>query len=157
MKPETAAARAHLKEKAIEEFKAYWIITLYLAVFFSALTNYRRLVLAEYGVTYIHFGFALIEAMIIAKVILIGQALGLGRRFEHKPLIWLVIHKSLMFGVLVMLFGILERVVESLFHKDGLAAIWQRIAEIGADEIAARAVMVVIAFVPFLRSGKSDA
>jgi len=62
-----------------------------------------------------------------------------------------------MFGVLVMLFGILERVVESLFHKDGLAAIWQRIAEIGADEIAARAVMVVIAFVPFLRSGKSDA
>jgi len=81
MKPETAAARAHLKEKAIEEFKAYWIITLYLAVFFSALTNYRRLVLAEYGVTYIHFGFALIEAMIIAKVILIGQALGLGRRF----------------------------------------------------------------------------
>ncbi len=149
MKHETAAPSAHLKERAIEELKAYWIITLYLAVFFSALTNYRRLVLAEYGVTYVHFGFALIEALIIAKVILIGRAFGLGRRFEHKPLAWSVIHKSLVFGMLVLLFGILERVVEGLLHREGMAGILQRIAAIGADEITARAVMVVVAFVPF--------
>jgi hypothetical protein len=47
---------------------------------------YRRLTLAEFGLTYLHYGFAFIEALIIAKVILIGDAFRLGRRFEDRLL-----------------------------------------------------------------------
>ena len=101
-----APKHTSLKERAIEELKVFWLITLYLAVFLGAFTVYRRLILKEFGVAYLHYGFALIEALIIAKVILVGQALGLGRRFEGKPLIVSVIYKSVLFGLFVALFGV---------------------------------------------------
>ena len=48
---------------------------------------YRRLILAEYHVSYTHYWFPLIEAAVLAKVIMVGDILGLGRGLEHKPLI----------------------------------------------------------------------
>jgi len=138
-----------LKEKALEEFKVFWIITLYLAVFLGSFTVYRRLILKEFGVTYLHYGFALIEALIIAKVILIGDALGLAKRFERGPLILSVLYKSALFGAFVFLFGILERVVEGLFHKEDWASILRHLTDLGMYEILARVIMLIIAFVPF--------
>ena len=137
------------KERALEEFKAYWIITLYLALFLGALTVYRRLILAEFGVAYLNYGFALIEALIIGKIILIGKAFGLGRRFEDGPLVVSTLYKSALFGVFVFLFGVLEHVVEGLYHKKGLIGGLREIAATGADEIGARALMLTVAFVPF--------
>ena len=141
--------RESLKERALEEFKIYWIITLYLAVFLGSFTVYRRLILEELDVAYLNYGFALIEALIIAKVILIGKAFGLGRRFERGPLFLSVLYKSILFGILVFLFGILERVVEGLIHKKDWAGILQSMTELGLYELLARIVMLVLAFVPF--------
>ena len=144
-----AHKHASLKEKALEEVKVFWIITLYLVVFFGAFTVYRRLVLQDLGVLYLHYGFALIEALIIAKVIMIGQAVGLGRRFENKPLIWSVLYKSALFSILVLLFGVLEHVIEGLYHKKDLTGILHGIVELGMYELLARVIMLIVAFVPF--------
>ena len=147
---EHEASRSHsAKERAVEEFKAYWIITLYLALFLGALTVYRRLILAEFGVAYLNYGFALIEALIIAKVILIGKAFGLGRRFDDAPLVVSTLYKSALFGVFVFLFGILEHVVEGLYHRKDWAAILDGLTELGMYELLARVLMLIIAFIPF--------
>ena len=138
-----------LKEKAIEELKVFWIITLYLAVFLGSFTAYRRLILQEFGVAYLHYGFALIQALIIAKVIMIGQAVGLGGRFERGPLILSVIYKSVLFGVLVFLFGNLERFIEGLIHKEDWGSILRHLTELGMYEELARAIILLVAFVPF--------
>lgn len=138
-----------LKEKAIEELKVYWIIALYLAVFLGAFTIYRRLVLAEFGVAYLHYGFALIQALIIAKVILVARIFGLGRRFEDGPLILSVLYKSILFGVVVLLFSVLERVVEAMFHKSGFTSVVHGIADLGLYEIFARVLTLIVAFIPF--------
>ena len=55
------------------------LITAYLAAFFVAFLTYRRLISREFGVSIFHYGYALFEALVIAKVILIGKALGLGK------------------------------------------------------------------------------
>ena len=141
--------RESLKQRALQEFKIYWIITLYLAVFLGSFTIYRRLILNEFGLVYLNYGFALIEALIIAKVILIGKAVGLGRRFERGPLFLSVLYKSIVFGIVVFLFGILERVVEGLIHKKDWAAILQGMTELGVYELLARIIMLTLAFVPF--------
>lgn len=138
-----------LKERAIEEFKAYWVITVYLWLFLGSFTIYRRLILAETGVPYLHYGVALIEAMIIAKVVLIGRIFGFTRRFDHMPLIVPVLYKSLMFALLVMAFGLLEKTVEGLIHREGVLAGLQKVAEVGRYEIGARTVMLTVALVPF--------
>lgn len=140
---------AGVKAKAIEEFKTYWVIVFYLWLFLGSFTLYRRLVVAETGATYMHYGIALIEALIIAKVILIGRLFGFTRRFEDKPLIVPVLYKSILFGVLVFLFGVVERLVEGWFHEEDIAAILQGIASIGSYEICARVLIIVVAFVPF--------
>ena len=75
-----------LKEKAAEEFREFWAIAIYLVVMFGAFTSYRRLVLSEPGVTYLHYGFAVVKALIRAKVILVGQVLRLGDDLKHRRL-----------------------------------------------------------------------
>ena len=142
-------AKAALKERAIEEFKLFWIIAIYLWVFLGSFIVYRRLILAETGVTYLHYGIALIEALIIAKVILIGKFFSFSRRFEDKPLIVPVLYKSILFGILVLLFGVVERLVEGWIHKQGFLGGLREIGDIGAYEIGARVLVLIVAFVPF--------
>ena len=143
------AAKAGLKERAIEEFRLYLVIAFYLWVFLGSFTIYRRLIVAETGVTYLHYGIALIEALIIAKVILIGKLFGFSRRYEDQPLIVPVLYKSVLFGVLVFLFGIVEHLVEGWFHGEGLLGGLRKLDDIGAYELGARALMLIVAFVPF--------
>ena len=138
-----------LKERALEELKVFWIITLYLFLFLGSFTVYRRLILKEFGVTYLNFGFALIQALIIAKVILIGEAFRLGKRFEGGPLILSVLYKSALFGAFVFLFGILEHVVEGLFHNEDWASILRHLTDLGMYEIVARVILLIVAFLPF--------
>ncbi len=55
---------------------------VYLAFFFCALATYSTLLLKEYEVPYWSYAFALINALVIAKVILIGQAVHIGEKYE---------------------------------------------------------------------------
>jgi hypothetical protein len=138
-----------LKHKAVDELRTLWVIFLYLAFMLSALVSYRRLVLHEVGVSYLHYGFAFLEAAIVAKVILLGRALGLGRRAERDyPLIFTVLCKAILYAALLGLFTVLEHLVEGLLHHQGWHAVAQRLASVGRDEFLARTLMVLVAFVP---------
>jgi hypothetical protein len=145
----TGHAERSLKERAWEEFKAYWAITVYLWVFLGSFTIYRRLILAETGVPYLHYGIALVEAMIIAKVVLIGRIFGFTKRYDHLPLIVPVVYKSLLFALLVLGFGLLEKTLDGLIHREGVLSGLQKVAEVGPYEIGARTLMLTVALVPF--------
>jgi hypothetical protein len=147
--PDEKKNKVGLKEKAVEEFKVYWIVTLFLAFLFCAFTWYRRLILTEVGVSYFHYGAGLVEALIIAKVILIGQAFGLGKRFEDDPLIVAALFKAVLYGVFVALFAVLEHIIGGLIHGKNMEAVWQELLGLGKDEILARTLMVIVTFVPF--------
>ena len=137
------------KQRLAEEFVRYWMNVLYLAVFFGAFAWYRRFVLAEYRISYLHYGTALVEALILAKVILIGDALGLGRRSKDKPLIYPTLRKAFVFSIFVGIFAIVEHMVDGLMHgkgvEGGLAALWHE----GKDEILSRCLVTFFAFIPF--------
>jgi len=80
-------AKVGWKRKAVAEFIEYWVMFAYLFWFFALFTWFRRFVLAEYHIGYAHYSFALVEALVLAKVILIGEACDFGRRHDHRPLI----------------------------------------------------------------------
>lgn len=148
------AAGGGFKQRAIAELKAYWLIVLYLWLFLGSFTIYRRLILAEADDPYLHYGIAVIEALVIAKVILIGRLFGFSRHFEERPLIVPVLYKSALFGVLVLLFGVVEHLVKGLLHKESLAAIVEGMVAVGGHELLARVLMVIVAFVPFFAFGE---
>jgi hypothetical protein len=154
--PHSTDHASSLKEKAAEEFREFWAIAIYLLLMFGAFTTYRRLVESESGINYLHYGFAVAKALILAKVILVGQALGLGRRFEHPPLITSVLFKCLVFGLFFLLFTVLEHVVEGLLHHKNLEDIAYSLMSEGSDEILARTIMVIVTFIPFFSFLETD-
>ena len=82
-------------------------------------------------------------------MVLIGRIFGFTKRFDHLPLIVPVIYKSLLFAVLVLAFGVLEKTVDGLIHREGVAGGLRDIAEVGRYEIGARTLMLTVALVPF--------
>jgi len=74
------------------------------------------LVLAEYQITYVRYGLSVLEALVLAKVILIGDVLRLGRRFEDKPLIVPTLYKTVVFTLWVAAFSFLEHTIEGLLR-----------------------------------------
>lgn len=108
------------------------MITAYLWLFLGSFTVYRRLILAETGIAYLHYGIAMIEAMVIAKVVLIGRVFGFSRRLDHLPLIVPVVYKSLLFALLVLTFGVLEKTLDGLIHREGVLSGLHKIAAVAA-------------------------
>jgi hypothetical protein len=149
-------ASSSLKEKAIEEFRMFWVIAIYLAVMLSAFTWYRRFILSESGISYFHYSSSIITALILAKVILIGQALGLGRRYEGSTLILSVLFKALVFAVFIAIFGMLEHLIEGLVHRETWDQIAHSLVSAGRGEILARTVMMIVTLIPFFAFWETD-
>jgi hypothetical protein len=147
---------AGFKEKAVREFKVYWIVAVYLAFVFCAFTSYRRLILSEFDISYLHYGAGVVEALIVAKVILIGEAVGLGKRFEHGPLIMAALFKAALYGLFVAIFAVIEHLIEGLAHGKGLVGAWHELLGLGKDEVLARTLMLFATFIPFFAFWETD-
>jgi len=141
--------QAGWKQKIVHEIIEYWITFFYLALVFFAFTSYRRLILAEYQVSYLNYGIAVIEAAILAKVILLGEAARAGRKHEDKPLILPTLHKTIIFAIWVVGFKVLEHIIGGLLRGKGLAGGFNDLISQDGYEILANALVVFAAFVPF--------
>src|ERR1700758_2778938 len=110
-----------LKERAVDEFKRFLVIFLYLWVVFGLLSIHKSLVLAQHRLDYPEHAFAIINAFIFAKVLLIGEQFRLGTRFRNKPLIYPILHKCFIFTVVLICFHIAESVLEGVWHGNTIA------------------------------------
>ena len=142
-------APAGWKQTIVHELIEYWINFGYLAFFLIAFIWYRRLVLAEYQVEYTDYWFPVIEAAVLAKVIMVGDYLRLGRGLEQKPLILPALYRTVMFSVWVGIFSVLEGTIRGLLHGNGLASGVEEIASRGWYELLSRCVVIFVAFIPF--------
>ena len=112
--------KGDIKKKIVREVSEYWLIVCYLALVFASFTQYRRLVLAAHNIEYTNYWVAVTEALIFAKVVMIGDVLHLGRRLEHKPLIYSALLKTVVFTIFVGAFTVLEHMVAGLWKGKGL-------------------------------------
>jgi hypothetical protein len=139
-----------LTQKVRHELVEYAFNVVYLAIVFAAFTQYRRFLLAEYSIIYTNYWVALIGALVLGKVIMIGNVIRLGRLFEARPLIVPTIYKAVLFCVFIMVFKVVEFAIEGLLHGDTLAAaLAEFFAQKGMDEVFANTLVVLVALVPF--------
>ena len=111
----------YLKEKASEEFKRFIVIFLYLWVVFGLLSLHTSLVLSQRHLNYQEHTFAIINAFVFAKVLLLGEHFHLGTRFADKPLIYPILHKCFVFTVLLISFHIIESVAVGVWRGNSIA------------------------------------
>ena len=136
------------KKKVGRELVEYWVNFAYLFIFFGVFTMYRRLVLAEYKISYLHYGYAFFKALVLAKVVMIGDYMGLARRLRDKPLIVTTLYKAVVFAVWVAFFTAAERTIDGLVEGKGLAVGLRQIAP-NLDELLSGVLVVFFAFIPF--------
>lgn len=105
-----------LKEKAFDEFKRFWVIFFYLWVVFGLLSIHKTIVLSEHHLDKQEHAFAIINALVFAKVLLVGEHFKLGTRFSRKPLIYPILYKCAVFSVVLIGFHIVESVGMGLWH-----------------------------------------
>lgn len=145
---EDAQKKPGIKQRLKREMQEYLIIAAYLAAFLLSLTTYRRLILAEYHVSYFNYGWAIMESLILAKVILVGQALHIGERFRDRPLIVATLWQTFVFSLLVAAFVLVEHTVTALIHHRPVAEEFHLTGGQGY-ELLARVQLMLVAFVPF--------
>jgi len=136
------------KKKIFQEMVEYWVNVAYLTLVFAAFTQYRRFILAHHDIVYTNYGFAVIEALVLAKVVMIGAVFRLGRGLEQKPLIYPTLYKTVVFTLFVALFTILEHVIKGLWNGTGLAGGLDAFAG-SPYELLANSLVVFVAFIPF--------
>ena len=134
-----------VKQKIRHEFVEFAGIALYLAFFFCSLAAYKRLLLNDYGIPYFAYGTALLNALIVAKVILIGEYARLGTKHENKPLLVSSLYKAILFSAFVFAFHVVEEVVKHLIHKQGFAG---ALHQVRLDDLLARSLIVFCTFLP---------
>jgi hypothetical protein len=147
----------NLREKAVFEFKKFLAVFLYLWVVFALLSVHETLIRAQNHLDYRAHTFAVINAFVFAKVLLVGDYFRLGSRFTNKPLIYPVLYKCFVFSALLTGFHILERTFAGVL---GGKTFSESFSEVGGRtlinivSISALAFVMLIPFFAFRELGK---
>ena len=118
--PAEAGGKKSLEERAVSELKEYAVITAYLWLLFALFSLHKELV-QGLDISAWQQGFAIVNALIFGKVILIGQALEVGKGLERRALVWVVLGKSLTFAILLLAFHLIEEAIRAWFEGKPLS------------------------------------
>jgi hypothetical protein len=134
-----------VKHRVAHEFVQLATLTAYLAFFFCTLATYSMLLLDKLHISYFAYGTALINAVLTAKVILIGEAVHAGRRFEGKGLLHSAFWKAFVFGWLVFALHLIEEMIKRLIHGRSVVGAFH---DIRLDDFLMRTIVIICTFVP---------
>jgi hypothetical protein len=138
------------KERLLEELRKLSITVIYIWVLLSLFVLHRAVILADYHIKYsIKFGFALVNALILAKFVLIAEAVHAGERAASKPLWYSILFKSAVFSVILMACHILEEVLVQMWHGNSLAQCLSEISGATLNEIFSLGIIMFVVLIPF--------
>ncbi len=116
----TSRQKGKLRERLVHEFRQFFGMFIYLWAVLALIMLHESVVLARYDIPFTRWGFALITALVLAKVMLVMEELRVVRGLEEKPLIYPILCKSVAFAIVFMAFYIAEEIVGGLFRGNTL-------------------------------------
>jgi hypothetical protein len=146
----TDGKKREVKQKAMEEGKRLFFITAYLWALLTVFELHRVAVLRAQHVPFTYrVGFALINALVLAKVILIADALHAGKRVHGRSMVATVCLKSGLFAIILVCFNIVEEVSVGLLHGKTLVASMPDFAGGGPEGELLVGIMMFVVLIPF--------
>lgn len=143
------APKPSLKTRLYDELRKFLIIFAYLWLVFSVFFLHEWAVLAGNHISFKFYGLALVNALILAKIMLIAEAFGFASRLDDKPLIYPIVFKSIAFTALLMLAYIAEEIVVGLIHGKSAAESFPQIGGGGFIGVLSIGAIMCVALVPF--------
>jgi hypothetical protein len=147
--PEPPTRAQRIKDVALAELKSFIGIFVYLWIVFTVFLVHEWIVLANNGIGFRFYGLAAINALVLAKIMLIAEKLRFAERFEKGPLMYPILYKSALFTVLLLLAYVVEEVLVGVIRGNGMAESMPRIGGGSAIGLVAVAIVMFAALVPF--------
>jgi hypothetical protein len=141
--------RRSLWDRVVEEFKRFAVMTLYLWVIISIFNLHQRIVLREQGISFFGQGFALVNALILAKVMLVAEDLKLGKRFHHLPPIYAALADSFLFSLIFIAFHYVEAAVIALIRQQPISENVPSVGGGGLIGVLCVAAIMFISLIPY--------
>jgi hypothetical protein len=138
-----------LRRRLGEEAKRFLLLFLYLWALLLLFVLNENIVLRKQGESITVQGFALFNALVLAKVMLVSEDLDLGRWLPRRPLIYPILNEALLLTSLFIVFHIVEHVIIGLFKHESIAASIPHIGGGGVLGLALVAAILFIALLPF--------
>ncbi|MGC2200926.1 MAG: hypothetical protein WA633_12380 [Stellaceae bacterium] len=145
----TDGVRRNLLGKIVDELKKFLGMAVYLWVMFGLMALHASVVLAERHISYKFYGFAIVNSLILAKVMLIAEDLHLGDNFKERPLVYPILFKAFLFAIVFICFDVAEEVLVGLIRGKTIA---QSIPDVGGGSpsgVFFVAIILSVGLIPF--------
>jgi len=142
-----ATTAAH---KVVHELRQYALISAYLYVCFGALLFYKMAILRGQGISYTPYGIAIIKALILGKFILVGEAVGIGDRYEKRRPFHAIAQKALLFLVMLLVLSVIEEVLGGIIHGRTVAASLAGFLGGSLLQVIATCIIMLLILIPYL-------
>ena len=143
-----------IRQKAYHEFKEGLLIALYLWLVLGLLVVHKSMILAEEHIDYTYHGLALINALALAKIMLVAKHLHWDNRLRNAPLIYPTLLRSAFFTLVLAGFKIFEDAIIGFYRHESLR---QSIADLGGGTWKGVLTLVLLIFamlIPFVGIGE---
>jgi hypothetical protein len=142
-------AKAPLRQRAVHEFREFLFLSAYLYITLGAVILTKTAALHAQGMDITPWGSAIVKAMVLAKFMLVGRAMGMGEHATDSPLIWPTLHKTFAFLALLIVLTLIEEAVVGLFHGRSIAASLGELAGPRFLETMAGIIVVMLVLFPY--------
>lgn len=143
------AQKPSLKARLHDELRKFLMIFAYLWIVFSVFFLHEWIVLAGQHISFQFYGLALVNALILAKIMVIAEAFGFAGRLDDKPLVYPIAFKSIAFTTLLMLAYVAEEIVVGAYHGKSVAESVPLIGGGGLIGVLSIGAIMCVALVPF--------
>ncbi len=144
-----AQSARSLKAKAVDEFRRFLVLFFYLWVLFGVFVLNQGVVLREHGFNFTMQGFAFINALVFAKVMMLFEIFDPGRWLRKRPLIYPILYETLLLTVLFLVAHVLEKTIEGLVRGKTVADSVPAIGGGGLIGFLSITAILFIALIPF--------
>lgn len=113
------------KSRFMKELRQFALLFSFLWLLLSSFTTFKVIVFGFSSASFMRYGYNILEAAALAKIVLLGKFLGLGERFLDKPLIIPTVYRAFVFTLFVFTFSMLEHFVISFLKGDAYEKIFE--------------------------------
>ena len=138
-----------LKQRLFDQVIQFLAIAFYLWVMFGVFALHESVVSAKDHIEYHFYGFALVNALILGKVMLVAEDLHFADWFKDKPLIYPILCRAVAFSILFLVFDVVEEVLVGVIKGK---TIGQSIPSIGGGSLSGVffvGIILAVALIPF--------
>jgi hypothetical protein len=147
--PSSPAPKRTWKQRIVHNFRELLAMFLYLWLLLALFTFHKAIVLSEHGIHFQPFGIAFINAFVLAKIMLVAEEMNLATRWRKRAPIYPILHKSILFAIILVAFSFAEDIVVGLWKGKTVAQSLPRIGSGSPSEIIVASLIIAIALIPF--------